>query len=874
MSYDLMVFEVTKAPRTREEFMEWFKEQTQWSEPHDYESISVTSPALKNWFMEMKEIFPPLNGEYAPSDEMIDADGDLEAHLADYSIGYDVIYVGFGWLVSEEANFLATELAEKHGVGFYDASNEYIIFPDDTKQAGTSELASDVLSVKNESNTVEKTRHATVEVKTQKEFLPFNFLKWILPMFMWTGLAVAVLYIFLFAVGVGGSFLLYEATDSSVIYNFGSGLMDFLEDLLWYFFWYIVLAVFILALIGAGLIAFYFQNIKIVVDEEKVSFWRGRGKKKYRLISLDEHSISSHINKIRYYFIFETTTRYLTVKKVGARRLKKYQCFGISEHNFSELINHILFGTASIVERNIETADNELKINDTFESEDCNSDYDEFETLVVDVTSFQNSPDVESSENIFPLTFEIDKEGYIKGYKIEILSNFTTLFLLPLIPASVIVFLAILGLPFYAILDILRDTSTLIAGICAVITILIIYRSIRQKMFMNEIQKNTPSAITIGKTALQIGNAEFLLDDIAEIRVTPPTYYTKDNLHTFRRYLTVTTKNGSVQRFLLGDADKAKWLYWVNFQKPRKNVFEDYAVFCQMLQIWLADENENRFKLELEAATVKNTEIEKKNELSTDMQLDEVYSTVRNDRSKEDILTGLGLKEKQMFLDIFDKNVMVTFQTELEDTIEKLLADLGQTISQHINELCKYSVENAVEFVEWTGEALHFMLDPEDEPEYIEEFMKKWNAGEIEELVSYYDRWYSIETATKIAQACKDVLKGKVITINELLQLGSETALKLGFYKYNFGNVYLAIREQLEQDPKGILKFMYPMGIYVKQAPDKTLLFTIEFQNDWETEHGIDWIIKDTIPIYVGQGGASLSEVELVTWNTLRGCSR
>jgi len=64
------------------------------------------------------------------------------------------------------------------------------------------------------------------------------------------------------------------------------------------------------------------------------------------------------------------------------------------------------------------------------------------------------------------------------------------------------------------------------------------------------------------------------------------------------------------------------------------------------------------------------------------------------------------------------------------------------------------------------------------------------------------------------------------------------------------------------------------MGVHVEQTEDKTLLFTIEFQNDWEVEHGIDWIIKDTTPIYVGQGGASFSNAELLEWDTLHGCSR
>ena len=103
MSYDLLVFEKTKAPKTKEEFMEWFEEQAEWGEDHDYQTIGVSSPALQNWFMEMKETFPPMNGEYAPDDDALAADAGLEDRLADYCIGRDVIYVGFAWSVAEEA---------------------------------------------------------------------------------------------------------------------------------------------------------------------------------------------------------------------------------------------------------------------------------------------------------------------------------------------------------------------------------------------------------------------------------------------------------------------------------------------------------------------------------------------------------------------------------------------------------------------------------------------------------------------------------------------------------------------------------------------------------------------------------------------------
>lgn len=134
MSYDLMVFEKTKAPGTKKEFMDWFEKQAEWGEDHDYQTISVSSPALQNWFMEMKDTFPPMNGEYAPDDEALDENEDLETYMTDYSIGREVIYAAFAWSVAEEANELVRELAGKYGVGFFDVSGDGdIVLPDGTK---------------------------------------------------------------------------------------------------------------------------------------------------------------------------------------------------------------------------------------------------------------------------------------------------------------------------------------------------------------------------------------------------------------------------------------------------------------------------------------------------------------------------------------------------------------------------------------------------------------------------------------------------------------------------------------------------------------------------------------------------------------------
>ena len=126
MSYDLMVFRPDIAPRTRVEFLKWYHIQVQWSEGHSYSDPAVTSDNLKNWFFEMIESFPALNGPYAKDED------DVDDYTTDYCIGKDVIYVTFAWSLAESAYEKMKTLAEKHQVGFFDVSSNEgdILFPD------------------------------------------------------------------------------------------------------------------------------------------------------------------------------------------------------------------------------------------------------------------------------------------------------------------------------------------------------------------------------------------------------------------------------------------------------------------------------------------------------------------------------------------------------------------------------------------------------------------------------------------------------------------------------------------------------------------------------------------------------------------------
>ena len=127
MSYDLMVFERTKAPQKRKEFLVWYDKETEWSEEHGYDAPAVTSSALREWYEEMIKTFPNMDA----SDVEVE-DDDAEANLTDNSIGHNVLYAPYAWSVAEEAYEKMKALAQKYGVGFYDVSSDDgdIILPD------------------------------------------------------------------------------------------------------------------------------------------------------------------------------------------------------------------------------------------------------------------------------------------------------------------------------------------------------------------------------------------------------------------------------------------------------------------------------------------------------------------------------------------------------------------------------------------------------------------------------------------------------------------------------------------------------------------------------------------------------------------------
>ena len=111
MSYDLMVFEKSKAPEGEKDFLSWYREQTEQVEEHSYDNPSVSSPALQEFFYILKDIFPPMNGASAPDSERLEKERGLEERLGDYCIGRDIIYLSFSYSVAEQARDIVRRTA-------------------------------------------------------------------------------------------------------------------------------------------------------------------------------------------------------------------------------------------------------------------------------------------------------------------------------------------------------------------------------------------------------------------------------------------------------------------------------------------------------------------------------------------------------------------------------------------------------------------------------------------------------------------------------------------------------------------------------------------------------------------------------------------
>lgn len=119
MSYDLMVFDPGAAPPSKEAFLAWYHELTEWKDERDYDDPAGCSESLRAWYFEMLREYPALNGPHAGGMQIPD-----DPKRTDYCLAGAAIYACFRWSQARPARVRVIELAKKHRVGFFDVGNE------------------------------------------------------------------------------------------------------------------------------------------------------------------------------------------------------------------------------------------------------------------------------------------------------------------------------------------------------------------------------------------------------------------------------------------------------------------------------------------------------------------------------------------------------------------------------------------------------------------------------------------------------------------------------------------------------------------------------------------------------------------------------
>lgn len=116
MSYDLMVFEKGRIPTDQSDFLNWYNQSM---ESETVQDISCASECLQKFFHSVRDIFPPMNGPFAPDEKMLSENPTMEKYLCDYGIREDMIYLSFSYSVSRFAYDTVKRAAYFAGVGFF-----------------------------------------------------------------------------------------------------------------------------------------------------------------------------------------------------------------------------------------------------------------------------------------------------------------------------------------------------------------------------------------------------------------------------------------------------------------------------------------------------------------------------------------------------------------------------------------------------------------------------------------------------------------------------------------------------------------------------------------------------------------------------------
>jgi hypothetical protein len=115
MSFNLMVFDQSAAPREQKAFDVWSAEQLVWLPDRSYKDVSLASPALRQWFIEIIRKYPAHNSPEANAQES-------SPYIVDYLFKENIIYMDMSWDIAEQARKDVFFMTELFALGLFDFS--------------------------------------------------------------------------------------------------------------------------------------------------------------------------------------------------------------------------------------------------------------------------------------------------------------------------------------------------------------------------------------------------------------------------------------------------------------------------------------------------------------------------------------------------------------------------------------------------------------------------------------------------------------------------------------------------------------------------------------------------------------------------------
>lgn len=189
---------------------------------------------------------------------------------------------------------------------------------------------------------------------------------------------------------------------------------------------------------------------------------------------------------------------------------------------------------------------------------------------------------------------------------------------------------------------------------------------------------------------------------------------------------------------------------------------------------------------------------------------------------------------------------LTSFQTSLpvygshSHKIANYQDHINQWLERDFPQLCQASLEQALDFLTYTGEAFFCFFDPEDDPDYAADLLESWSDPGMTHLVDCLERWFSPKEASAVAQKARQLVPEQPKHFDQLSLALAQAVLELGLTRDNFGHAYPALKDELKNQPLGILRFLRPQSLTLTER-DGNVLAELDLDCDWETEHGCQW---------------------------------